>query len=175
MNFSPSKETGIRRGLFILVAVITAVIQHTPGFSLSLGSVSPMLFVPFVVCVAMYERSLMGLTFGVLAGALWDFASSGADGMYTLMLAVIGFGTGIIITFYIRNRFISAFVLTLIASSAVSISYWMMYVLRKGFDGTWSVLLTHFIPVALYTSLFVFVYYYLIGFIVKATGKNDYR
>lgn len=172
MNFSPSKEMGIRRVLLVLVAVVTAIIQHTPGFSFSIGTLSPMLLVPFVVCVAMYERSLTGLAYGVLAGALWDFASTGADGMFTLMLATIGFGTGIIITFYVRNRLFSAFVLTLVSSLAVSVAYWMLFVLRKGFDGTWTILLTHFLPLALYSSLFVFVYYYLIGFIVKATGKS---
>ena len=86
--------------MFLLVAVVSAVIQHTPGFRLSIGSLSPMLLIPFVVCVAMYERSLTGLVYGVLAGALWDFASTGADGMFTLMLATVGFAVGVTITFY---------------------------------------------------------------------------
>ena len=172
MNFSPSREMGIRRGLFVLVAVITAMIQHTPGLRLSLGSVSPMLLVPFVVCVAMYERSMTGLAYGVLAGALWDFASTGADGMFTLMLTTIGFGVGIVITFYVRNRLFSAVVLTFAASCAVSVAYWLMFVLRKGFDGMWSVLVFRFLPIALYTTFFVFIYYYLIGFIIKATSKT---
>ena len=173
MNFSASKNISIRRGLFLLVAVVTAIIQHTPGFRLSVGSLSPMLLIPFVVCVAMYERSLTGLAFGVIAGALWDFASTGADGMFTLMLATIGFAVGIVITFYVRNRLFSAFVLTLMSSTAVSVAYWMLFVLRKGFEGTWMILLTRFLPMALYTALFVVVYYYLIGFIVKATSKGD--
>ncbi len=173
MNLSPSKEIGIRRILLVLVAALTAVIQHTPGFSLSVGSVAPMLLVPFVVCVAMYERTLTGLAFGVLAGAFWDFASSGADGMYTVLLAFTGFFTGTIITFYIRNRLVSAVFLTFAASLTVSVSYWVVFVLRKGFDGSFGILFTRFIPVAVYTTLFIFVYYYLVGFIIKITGKND--
>lgn len=173
MNFTASKNMAVRRGLFILVAVVSALIQNTPGFRLSLGTLSPMLLIPFVVCVAMYERSLTGLAYGVLAGTLWDFGTTGADGMYTLMLATIGFTVGIIITFYVRNRLFSAFVLTLISSAAVSIAYWMLFVLRKGYEGTWVILLSRFLPLAVYTALFVFIYYYLIGFIVKATGKGD--
>ena len=157
----------------MLVAVVTAVIQHTPGFNLSLGSVAPMLLIPFTVCVAMYERSMTGLAFGVIAGALWDFASTGADGMFTLMLATVGFATGMIVTFYVRNRLFSAFVLTLASSCAVSVAYWMLFVLRKGFDGTWMILLTRFLPIALYTSVFTVIYYYVIGLIIKATGKAD--
>ncbi|MBQ6600598.1 MAG: rod shape-determining protein MreD [Clostridia bacterium] len=173
MNISSSKEIHIRRILFVLVAAVTAVMQHTPGFSFSLGNIAPMLLIPFVVCVAMYERTLTGLVFGVIAGAFWDFASAGADGMFTLLLSVIGFFTGVIITFYIRNRLVSAVFLTFISSLAVSAVYWAVFVLRKGYDGSFSILLTRFIPVAVYSTLFVFVYYYLIGFIIKITGKSD--
>lgn len=155
------------------VAVISALLQHTPFFRLDIGSLSPMLLVPFVVCVAMYERSIPGLIYGFIAGALWDFASTGADGMFTLMLSTIGFGLGIIITFYIRNRLISAVALSFISCTAVSVAYWLIFVFRKDLDGMWGVLFTHFLPLAVYSALFVFVYYYLIGFIIKATGKTE--
>ncbi len=173
MNISSSKEIHIRRILLVLVAAVTAVIQHTPGFNFSLGNISPMFLVPFVVCVAMYERTLTGLVFGILAGTFWDFASTGADGMFTLLLSVIGFFTGVIITFYVRNRLISAVFLTFISSLAVSVAYWAVFVLRKGYEGTFAILLTRFMPVAVYSTLFVFIYYYLIGFIIKITGKSD--
>lgn len=173
MNFSPSKEIGVRRVLLLAVAVLTAILQHTPYFRLDIGSLSPMLLVPFVVCVAMYERSIQGLIYGFIAGALWDFASTGADGMFTLMLSTIGFGLGIIITFYVRNRLFSAVALSLISCTAVSVAYWLVFILRKGLEGSWAVLFTHFIPLAVYSSLFVFVYYYLVGFIIKVTGKTE--
>ena len=173
MNFNPSKEMGIRRVLLVLVMLVSAVIQHTPDFSLSIGNVAPMLLVPFTVCVAMYERSTAGLFYGLLAGALWDFASTGADGMFTLMLTCIGFGIGILITFMLRNRLVTAVFLSLVSCVAVSVAYWMIFVLRKGYDGTWTILFTHFLPKAVYSAAFVFIYYYLIGFIIGATGRNE--
>lgn len=157
----------------MLLAVLTAIFQHTPGFNLGIGRLSPMLLVPFVVCVAMYERSLMGLFIGLLSGVLWDFATSGADGMFTLMLTVIGFSVGVLTTFYLRNRLITAVLLSFASSAAVSVAYWMISVLRKGYDGTWEILFTHFLPLAVYSALFVFLYYYLVGFIVRITGKTD--
>lgn len=172
MNFNVSGK-GLRRGLIVLMAVFTAIFQHTPDFTLSFGRLSPMLLVPFVVCVAMYERSLMGLFIGLLSGVLWDFATSGADGMFTLMLTVIGFSVGVLTTFYLRNRLITAVLLSFASSVAVSGAYWMISVLRKGYDGTWEILFTHFLPLAVYSALFVFLYYYLMGFIVRITGKTD--
>lgn len=173
MSFSPSKEIGIRRALLVVVAVLTAIFQHTPGFTLNLGSLSPMLLVPFTVCVAMYDRSLAGLAFGFISGALWDFASSGADGMFTLMLTVIGFLTGVLINFYLRNRLVTAVALSTFSCLAVSVAYWIITVLRKGYDGMWGILFTHFLPLAVYSALFVFIYYYLVGFIVKSTAKTE--
>ena len=173
MNFSPSKEKGIRRIILIAIAVVTALIQHTPGFNLNLGSLSPMLLVPFVVCVAMYERSFTGLLVGALSGVLWDFASSGADGMFTLMLTTIAFAVGVLIAFYLRNRLITAVALSFVSCLAVSVAYWMVFILRKGYDGTWQSLFLHFLPLAAYSAAFVFIYYYLVGFIVKATEKTE--
>lgn len=175
MNSAPSKEKSKRRLLLVVVALITALIQHTPGFSPDIGRLSPMLFVPFVVSVAMYENNLAGLAFGFISGALWDFASSGADGMYTLLLTVIGFGVGVLVSFYLRNRLLSAVVLSAVASAAVSVIYWFIFVLRKGYDGAWSLLFSHFLPLALYSTLFVFVYYYLIRFIMKSTVETESR
>ncbi len=173
MNYTPSKEMGIRRGLFVLLAVITAILQHTPGFRLTLGNLSPMLLVPFVVCIAMYERSLYGLFFGLLSGVIWDFATSGADGMFTLMLSAIGFGIGVLITFYLRNRLITAVFLSFASCLAVSVAYWLVTILRKGYDGSWEILFAHFLPLAVYSALFVFAYYYLVGFIIRATGRTE--
>lgn len=157
----------------MLLAVVTAVFQHTPSFTLDIAGLKPMLFVPFVVCIAMHERSFSGLAFGVLAGTLWDFASSGADGMFTLMLSVIGFVVGFLITFYLRNRLVTAVVLNFVSCMAVSVAYWMVFILRKGYDGMWEILFTHFLPIAIYSSLFVFVYYYIVGYVIRKTEKND--
>ena len=173
MKLSKLSEMGKRRLFLLVVAVLTAIIQHTPGFNLKIGTLSPMLLVGFVVSVAMHERSLMGLSYGLVAGALWDFASSGADGMYTLMLTVIGFAVGIIVTLYVRNRVISALVLNLRSCTAVSVAYWLVFILRKGLDGGWAILLTHFLPLAVYSSVFVIAYYYLVGFIIKATEVKE--
>lgn len=173
LKLSDMSQTAKRRWLLLAVAVFTAIIQHTPGFNLKIGTLSPMLLVPFVVCVAMYERSLTGLAYGFVAGALWDFASSGADGMYTLMLTTVGFAVGIIVTLYIRNRLFSAVVLSLGSSAAVSVAYWLVFIMRKGYEGSFGILFTHFIPLAVYSSVFAIIYYYIIGLIIKATSKTE--
>ena len=173
LKFSSMGEIAKRRWILLFVAVITAIIQHTPGLNLKIGTLSPMLLVSFTVCVAMYERSITGLFYGLVAGALWDFASSGADGMYTLMLTTIGFAVGIAVTLYVRNRLVSALVLSLGSCTAVSVAYWLVFILRKGYEGSWALLFTHFLPLAVYSSVFVVVYYYLVGFIIKATAVRE--
>ena len=173
LKFLPLGESGKRRLFLLIVIVLTAIIQHTPGFNIRIGTLSPMLLVPLAVSIAMHERSVAGLSYGLVAGALWDFASSGADGMYTLMLTTIGFAVGIIVTLYVRNRLVSALVLSLGSCAAVSVAYWLVFILRKGYEGSWALLFTHFLPLAVYSSVFVAVYYYLVGFIIKATAVRE--
>ncbi len=161
--------------LFAALAALTAIFQHTPGFRLEVFSLAPMLLVPLTVAVAMHERADRGLLFGLFAGLLWDFASSGADGMYTLMLATIGFGVGILITFIMRNTALSAFILSFVSCLAVSTAYWLIFIFRKGYDGMFSVLWSFYLPCAVYSSLFIFLYHYLVSLIIKGTGvKKTY-
>lgn len=93
--------------------------------------------------------------------------------MFTLMLTTIAFAVGVLIAFYLRNRLITAVALSVVSCLAVSVAYWMVFILRKGYDGTWQSLFLHFLPLAAYSAAFVFIYYYLVGFIVKATEKTE--
>ncbi|MGN0448483.1 MAG: rod shape-determining protein MreD [Acutalibacteraceae bacterium] len=170
MNFSDKKQLHLRYAIYVILAVLTAAIQHTPRFRVEIFGLAPMLLVPLTVAVAMQERSTVGLFFGALTGVLWDFASSGADGMYTLLLSTIGFFIGVLVSFIIRNNIISAVILNLCACFAVSIAYWGVFIFRKGYEGMYELLFGYYLPCAFVTSLFIFLYYYLISSFIKSTS-----
>lgn len=173
-NFE-SRYIYIRRALFVCLVAVTAVFQHTDGRIPSLFGTKAMLLVPLVVTIAMYERSMSGLIFGALAGILWDFATVRGDGFFSVMLACVGFFAGTLVTYFIRNNLISSLILNLGSIGIVNVSYWMLFILRKGYEGAAEVLFSYYLPSVLYTMIFAFIYYYLVGFIVKATAKKKKR
>lgn len=172
MKFSDNKKLYIRRALFIVLTVLTAAFQHTDAAVPDFFGAKAMLLIPLCVCIAMFEKSLGGLTFGVICGVLWDSASAAGDGFFSIALAVAGFLSGAAITYLMRNNIFSALILSAISTLAVNTSYWMIFVLMKGYEGAWSVLWQFYLPSALYSVLFTFIYYYLVRFIVQLTPRD---
>ena len=169
MKFADNKNLYIRRALFIGLLVLTAVFQHTKGAVPSIFGARAFLLIPLAVCIAMSEKSFGGLSFGLLAGVLWDFATVRGDGFYALMLTVAGYTAGAAAVYIMRNNIFSAIILSSGASLFVSVGYWFVFIFLKGYRGAWEILFSFYIPSAIYTLAFTAVYYYLVRFIVRAT------
>lgn len=169
MKFADNKNLYIRRALFVLLLVLTAVFQHTKGAVPSLFGARAFLLIPVAVCIAMFEKSMGGLSFGILAGVLWDFATVRGDGFYAVVLALAGYTAGAAVTYIVRNNIFSALILSAGASLFVSTAYWFVFIFLKDFEGAWGILFGYYVPSALYTFLFTALYYYLVRFITNAT------
>ncbi|MBQ7294781.1 MAG: hypothetical protein IJW86_01160 [Clostridia bacterium] len=172
MKFGDNKKLYIRRALFVLLTVLTAAFQHTDIAVPDFFSAKAMLLIPLCVCIAMFERSMGGLAFGVLCGVLWDAASARGDGFFSVALAITGFISGAVITYLMRNNIFSALIISGIFSLAVNVSYWMIFILVKGYEGASQVLMSFYLPSAFYSVLFTFIYYYLLRLIVQLTSDD---
>ncbi len=171
MRFTSSRNVYIRRLLMVLLIFMTALFQHS-GFIPELFGAPAMLLVPLTVCIAMFERSIPGMCFGVLAGLLWDFALSGGDGFFSVVLTAVGFISGALVTLIFRNNIRAAFILSFGALSCCNVLHWLMFIVRKGYEGGFDLLFSRYIPSVLYSLLFVFVYYYAVSLIFKVTSEK---
>lgn len=169
MKFADNKNLYIRRALFIVLIALTAVFQHTDGAVPSIFGAKAFLLIPLTVCIAMNEKSMGGLSFGIIAGVLWDFATVRGDGFYAVVLALAGFTAGAAVTYLVRNNVFAALLLSLGACTFVTVSYWLIFILMRGYEGAFSLLLSFYLPSGLYSLAFTAVYYYLIRFIVRLT------
>ena len=171
MRFSSSRNIYIRRALTVVLVFITALIQHT-GLIPEILGVHAVMLVPLTVCIAMFERSIPGMCFGVLAGILWDFASVRGDGFFAVVLTVIGFASGALVTFLFRNNIRSALIISFGSLLLCNVSYWLMFILNKGYEGAWDALFSRYLPSVLYSLVFTFVFYYLVSLIVRYTAEK---
>ncbi len=171
MRFSSLRNIYIRRALMAALIFAAALIQHT-GIIPEILGVPAMILVPLTVCVAMYERSIPGMCFGVLAGILWDFASVRGDGFFAVILTAIGFVSGALVTFVFRNNIRSALIISFGSLLFCNISYWLMFILNKGYEGAWDVLFSRYLPSVLYSLIFTFIFYYIVSAIVKYSARR---
>lgn len=165
-------ENYIRKALLLCLVALTAVFQHTEGAIPSLFGTRAMLLIPLTVAIAMHERSMQGLFFGALCGILWDFATVRGDGFFAVLLAFVGFISGSLVTYLMRNNIVTNLILSIAGIGFVNISYWFVFIFRKGYEGSVEVLFSYYLPSVLYTAVFAFVYYYLVGFIHRVTVKK---
>lgn len=174
MKFANNKKLYIRRAAFFVLILFTAAFQHTGLFLPEIFSARAMLLIPLCVCIAMFERSMGGLAFGVLCGVLWDGASARGDGFFSVCLACAGFVTGLVITHLMRNNIFAALILSGGFCVGINFLYWLLFIALKGYEGATSLLFSYYLPCAAYSFLFTFVYYYLVRFIAEITydGKR---
>ena len=125
---------------------------------------------------AMSEKSLGGLSFGLLAGVLWDFATVRGDGFYAVMLTLAGYVAGAATVYLMRNNIFSALILSAGASLFVSVGYWLIFILISGYESAADILFDFYLPSAVYTLAFTAVYYYIVQFIIRlTTDKKQIR
>ena len=172
MNFSSSRNIYIRRAVTAGLVFVTALFQHT-GLIPELFGAPAMALIPLTVCIAMFERSIPGMYFGVLAGILCDFATVRGDGFFSVLLTVTGFAAGALVTFVFRNNIGSALIISAASLLMCSISHWLIFIVRKGYDGAFQLLFTRYLPSVAYSLIFVFVYYYIMRFIFRTASENS--
>lgn len=171
MRFASSRNIYIRRAATVLLVFVTALFQHS-GLIPELFGAPVMLLVPLTVCIAMFERSIPGMCFGVLAGILWDFAVPKGDGFFSVMLTAVGFVSGALVTFVFRNNIRAALILSFGALTLCNVSHWLMFIIRKGYEGGFELLFSRYMPSVLCSLIFVFVYYYAVRLIFRATAEK---
>lgn len=172
MKFADNKNLYIRRALFAFLIVITAACQHTAGDAFSIFGARAFLLIPLTVTVAMNEKSMGGLSFGLLAGILWDAATVRGDGFYSVALALAGFTAGVAVSYIVRNNILAALLLTGGACLFVTVSYWFIFIFMRGYEGAFAMFFDFYLPSAVYSLAFTAVYYYIVKGIIKLTADN---
>ena len=143
-----------RRAIFALLLAACALLQHTRGAFVHIGSVHAWLLVPAVVAVAMSERAVPATLFGAFAGVLWDYARVGVDGFFALWFALVAFLCSTLVTCWVRNNLPAALVLSGAALVLTAAVQWLCFVVLPGQGSAAAVLFGHALPSALFSFLF---------------------
>lgn len=164
------KKLILRRICLALILLLISVLQNTDGFFPQIFGVRALLLIPAVVCIAMFERDIFGMLFGLFAGALWDISASGAS-FNALFLLTIGFLCGTLINTIMRNNVVTAFLLSLASCIVYNIGYWLFHYIIGGIDSALFILLRYYLPSIAYTVLLV----PLIFIIIRSVEKKFYE
>lgn len=171
-----SKKNILHSGAVILIILLFSLLQNTAGILPAPFGARAFLLIPLAVYIGMFEKSVKGALFGAFIGILWDI-SSAKDGYFALMMFLTTFFCSLMISYLMRENFVTAFVLTLFCL-AVNISiYILVFYTFSGVRSISPFIFRFYIPSFIYTLILSPFQYYLIKAIyktVKTTGEYAY-
>ncbi|MGN0463541.1 MAG: rod shape-determining protein MreD [Acutalibacteraceae bacterium] len=162
MHFAENKEDYKRGIIFVLLILFTAILQNTNGLFPRIGNASAMLLLPLVISIAMFERDLAGMLFGLFAGFVWDFYSAHIDGYYIIFLTCAGYACSYLISRYMRNNIVTAMVYSSVLSLLCVTLYWLLFVVFNSVEGAWLLYYRVYLVSAAYTVALTPLYYYFV-------------
>lgn len=163
-----SKKNNIKRKVFfVFLLIITFLLQTTKGFFPAPFGIHALLLIPATVCIAMFEREFSGIFYGLLAGMMLETVSSDTVVFNSVFFTLIGFLTGMLITYLMRNNLVTAFIFTLAASFILNSLYCLFFLIFDGVGISLGFYFKYFFISSIYTTIFTPIFYLLIRAIYK--------
>lgn len=160
-------KTVVRRIILAVLTVLTFTFQNTDGLFPSPFGIKAIILIPAVICISMFEREFAGIFYGLAAGAMLDAFSAQSLIFNSLFFTCIGFISGALITYLMRNNLLCALIFTAVSSFIYTALIFIMY---HAFDDIASpvyIYFRYFFTSALYTLLLTPIYYFLIRSVSK--------
>ena len=150
----------IRYLAYTLELLVLFMIQETPGLLPHVYGVRPVLVLPAAAVIAMLEREVPAMAFGIAAGLFCDFGYSGVLGFHALVLGALCFFVSLLVQTVMQVNPVTA-VLTGACVLAVTVGAQWLFFYYFRYSQPMYALTSHYLPKYLYTLLFVPVLYAL--------------
>jgi rod shape-determining protein MreD len=160
-------KTVVRRVILAVLLVATFTFQNTGGLFPAPVGIKAIILIPATICISMFEREFAGIFYGLAAGAMLDAFSAQSMILNSLFFTCIGFLSGALITYLMRNNLLCA---TIFVSASSFVYTALVYFFYYAFNGTDSPVYTYFryfFPSMIYTILLTPFYYILVREISK--------
>ncbi len=161
------KENIKKRIWFAVILVVTFLLQTTKGFFPAPFGIHACLLIPATVCIAMFEREFSGLFFGLASGMMLDSISPDTVCYYSILFTLIGFVTGMLITYLMRNNLVTALIFTSFFSLIHNSLYCLLYYIINGANISFAFFMKYYFCSAVYTALLTPFFYFITRAIQK--------
>lgn len=156
-----------------LLILISGLLQMAPRAVPALFGARPLLLIPIVVSVAMFEGPVGGAAAGIGGGLLWDLYADRLFGFHALFLMILCCAAGLLVRLLIRNNLLSALLLITGTLLAQGLADWFFtYVLWMNSDAVY-VLIRRMLPDMAYTLVLAPALYGITLLVAKRLRRQD--
>ena len=156
--------------LGIALAVVYFIQSATPLLPAFFG-VRPLPAFVLMLCVAAFGGETAGIISGLSLGIAMDIGATSPDGFNALTLMLMGLACSLLSTYLFNRRIPAAAVLCGIFCTLYYLLNWLVSVVAKGYLGAFEYLWRYSLTGAIYTWLFVFLFWPLVSLFTKKSLK----
>ena len=168
------KSTGFFRYLaYTLEIILLFILGATPGLLPEMFGAKPTLLLCVALTVAIFEREIPAMVFGIVCGALIDLGYSNSIGVFTIGLTVVCFVVGYAANNLIMATFLNFLLYSLIAVGGMFMLYYLARFVIPGQDTEWIWFQRHLLSRMIQTYLFSILFYFLNKFIYHTLGNEE--
>lgn len=145
------KQRTLKVVIYLVLTAIAALIQNTAGLTLEIGGARCFLLLPVCMILGAGEDERFAAVIALVGGMLWDLSTAVHLGFNAIYMCIMCFFGAALITYIIRNTFITNFIFSTVFIIIYCILYWLFFIIIKDVRGAELSLFTFYLPSALYT------------------------
>ena len=171
MRYDNNKPKIIRYAIYAAVIAITALLQNSRGAFPEIFDARAFVVLPLCVAISMHEREIAAAIFGAAAGVLLDICTAN-DGFNSVVLLLLCAVCSLLISHIMQNNVVTSLVLSAGAISIYNVLYMLVNITLSGGGTPTRQALLFYLPSAVYTMLFVPVFYFLVRWIYTKSEES---
>lgn len=145
---------------YTIEILVLFIVQETPGLIPAIYGAKPVILIPIALSIALFESELTGMAFGVFCGLLTDAGIGGTLGFHAILLAVLCYLIGILVTNLMKTNLITAVIVATICIPVIFLLQWFFQYMLAGYDHNMYALYSHYLPVTVYTWSLTPLFYF---------------
>ena len=158
---------------YIIELIAAYVLSTTPGLMPDLFGAKPTLVICVALTVAVYEREIPAMIFGMIAGALADLGHSNSIGLFTVLLTVICFIVGYAANNLIVATFLNFLLYAAVATGILFLLYFTMDFILVGIEDAWTYFTAHLLSRMIQPFVYAIPFYFINRFIYNSFNPQD--
>lgn len=158
---------------YVIELILTFVISTTPRLLPELFGAKPVLLICVALTVAVFEREIPAMIFGLAAGLLADLSFTNSIGLFTITLTVICFIVGYAANNLIVAKFMNFLLYAAVAVGLIFMLYFLVRFVIPGVDDMWGYFKSHLISRMLQTYICSIPFYFLNRFIYDSLNPEE--
>ncbi len=171
MRYDNNKPKIIRYTIYVVVLIVTVLLQNSRGAFPEIFGARAFVVLPLCVAIAMHEREIAAAIFGGVAGMLLDVCIAN-DGFNSVVLVLLCAVCSLLISHFMQNNVVTSLVLGAGMISVYNLLYGVVNIAMSGGGNPLRQLTLFYLPSAVYTMLFVPVYYFIVKWVWEKAEES---